>query len=98
MKATLRIFSRMELHQNWRINYVKSPRLEVSPHGPGPKLGPFFFEAKKDPGRLKPGLSGTPCHRSRAQGEQAPQRYDCRAYLIRPNEKIPGVLGGRDKK
>jgi hypothetical protein len=47
----------MELHQNWRINYLSSPRLEVSPHGPGPKLGPYFFEAKKDPGRLKPGLS-----------------------------------------
>ena len=48
------------------------------------KLGLFLSRTKKDPGRLKPGLSVTPCHRLCAQGrKKALQQTISRVYLIR---------------
>ena len=47
------------------------------------KLGLFLSRTKKDPGRLKPGLSVTPCHRLCAQGrKKALQQTISRFYLI----------------
>ena len=67
------------------------------------KLGLFLSRTKKDPGRLKPGLSVTPCHRLCAQGrKKALQQTISRVYLIRrmlarSYEKKPRHGGGGAK-